>query len=53
MQCGQAKISFSGEDTGWRVTAEETLANANELMTQLTQQIAATVGEPCEWLPLD
>ena len=53
MQCGQVEISFSGEDTGWQVTLEGNLPNADELMTQLTRQIVAAVGEPCEWLPLD
>jgi hypothetical protein len=53
MQCGQAELSFSGEDTGWQITVKGNLPNADELMTQLTRQIAAAVGEPCEWLPLD
>jgi hypothetical protein len=53
IQCGQAEISFSGEDIGWQVTVEGDLPEANKLMVQLTRQITAAVGEPCEWLSLN
>jgi hypothetical protein len=52
IRCGDAEISFSAEDVGWQVAVEGELAAPEQLIAQVTRQVEATVGEPCDWLAL-
>ncbi|MFE6236187.1 hypothetical protein [Cellulosimicrobium sp. NPDC057862] len=45
-------VSYCGEEIGWHVTFDADLPWAKEWMEQVTRQVAAAAGEPCEWLEL-
>lgn len=46
------EISYSGEEVGWQVVIEGDLPRTEDWIAQVTRQIAAAAGEPCEWLEL-
>src|SRR4051812_42438128 len=52
MRCGDAEISFSGEEPGWHVVVEGPLADAEAVVEQVTRQVEQAAGEPCEWIPI-
>jgi len=47
-----AEISYSGEEVGWQVTVYGDLADTEAWIEQVTRQVTAAAGEPCEWLEL-
>ncbi len=52
VRAGEAEVAYSGEEVGWHVTVDGDLPRAEEWIDQVTQQVAAASGEPCEWLDL-
>ncbi|WP_456788451.1 hypothetical protein [Cellulomonas sp. P5_C5] len=47
------EVSYSGEDIGWQVVVDGDMPRAEVWMAQVTSQVAAATGEPCEWLELE
>jgi len=47
-----AQVSYSGEEVGWQVVIDGDMSGAEDWIEQVTQQVTAAVGEPCEWLEL-
>ncbi|MBC9956183.1 hypothetical protein [Yimella sp. cx-51] len=50
LRCGEAEVSFSGEEPGWLVTVEGDLPDADGFLARVTTQVTEAAGEPCEWL---
>lgn len=54
MKCGDAEISFSGEEVGWQVVVEGSLVSisAAVLVEAIARQVAHACGEACEWIQI-
>jgi hypothetical protein len=53
--CARAEgvdVSYAGEEVGWQVTFDGDMPRAEEWIEQVTRQIAAAAGEPCDWLEI-
>jgi len=46
------EVSCSAEELGWQVVIDGDRSRAEDWIEQVTRQVAAAAGEPCEWLEL-
>jgi len=55
MSCGDTTVAFSGEMHGWQVVIEGAMSDGDgdRLVEIITRQVAAEIGEPCEWVRYD
>jgi hypothetical protein len=49
-RCGEAEVSFSGEEHGWFITVDGNLPDTGNFLATVTRQVTEAAGEPCEWL---
>jgi hypothetical protein len=52
LRCGEAEVSFSGEEPGWALSVEGDLTEVEAFIARVTEQVSQAVGEPCEWIAL-
>ncbi len=52
LRCGNAEVSFSGEESGWNVVVKGDLPDADAVVEQVTRQVEQAAGEPCEWVAI-
>lgn len=46
------EVSYAAEEVGWQVAVDGDLPQVEDWIEQVTRQVAAAAGEPCEWLDL-